>query len=111
VSVRGNSAPVDASRRDVPPSATPRDTHSNNHNHNNNTHSNNHNHNNNNNHHLHPSLRPIKLSALLRDHPTSFDPLKLRISVVDRRLSVVDGRGLSLASQSSTFVKPHLKLF
>jgi hypothetical protein len=111
VSVRVNSAPVDASRRDVPPSATPRDTHSNNHNHNNNTHSNNHNHNNNNNHHLHPSLRPIKLSALLRDHPTSFDPLKLRISVVDRRLSVVDGRGLSLASQSSTFVKPHLKLF
>ena len=67
--------------RDVAPSATPRDsgggqrrTH----------HSPHHNH------HPHPSLRPVKLSALLRDVPSCFDPLKLRISVVDRRLSIID---------------------
>ena len=34
--------------------------------------------------------RPVRLSAVLRDNPTCFDPNKLRISVVDKRLSSVD---------------------
>ena len=34
--------------------------------------------------------RPVRLSAVLRDHPTCFDPNKLRISVVDKRLSLID---------------------
>ena len=34
--------------------------------------------------------RPVRLSAVLRDHPTCFDPNKLRIGVVDKRVSVVD---------------------
>ena len=34
--------------------------------------------------------RPVRLSRLLRDHPTAFDPQKRRISAVDKRLSVID---------------------
>ena len=34
--------------------------------------------------------RPVRLSAILRDNPTCFDPGKMRISVVDKRLSTID---------------------
>ena len=84
---RGNAGGLDASstvaRRDAPPSATPRgDSHH--------VHSNNNQQRRQTPQQLHPLLRPVKLSALLRDHPASFDPTKLRISVVDRRMSVID---------------------
>ena len=34
--------------------------------------------------------KPVRLSAILRDNPTCFDPGKMRISVVDKRLSTID---------------------
>ena len=34
--------------------------------------------------------KPVSLSALLRDAPCAFDPTKSRISVVDKRLSIID---------------------